>query len=31
MKQKIFEMVNNIHDEKKLKIIYSFIKGITGR
>jgi len=31
MKEKIIAMINQIEDEKTLKIIYSFIKGMTGK
>lgn len=31
MKEKIIAIINQIEDEKALKIIYSFIKGLTGK
>lgn len=31
MKEKIKNLIDKIQDERKLKIIYQFIKGLTGK
>ena len=31
MKEEIYRLLNQIHDEKKLTLIYEFMKGLMGK